>query len=37
VNFNTEEADVAALPEVVVRRGAELDGRLRPPGLRSAR
>jgi len=37
VNFNTEEEDVAALPAVVVRRGAELDGRLRPAGLRGVR
>ena len=32
VNFNTTEADVTALPEVVVRRGAELDRALRAGG-----
>ncbi len=37
VNFNTEDEDVAALPAVVVRRGAERDGRLRPAELRGAR
>lgn len=30
VNFRTREADVAALPEIVVRVGAEVDAELRP-------
>jgi len=32
VNFNTTEADVVALPEVVVRRGLDVDRRLRAEG-----
>jgi aromatic-L-amino-acid decarboxylase len=32
VNFNTSAEDVAALPEVVARRGAEIDRRLRAEG-----
>ena len=35
VNFNTSEDDVAALPAVVARRGAELDLALRAAGKRS--
>jgi len=33
VNFHTSEADVAAVPEIAVRLGAELDARLRPATL----
>ncbi|HSQ58957.1 MAG TPA: aminotransferase class V-fold PLP-dependent enzyme [Acidobacteriota bacterium] len=37
VNFNTDERDVAALPEVVVRRGEAVDRDLRPEALPAAR
>jgi aromatic-L-amino-acid decarboxylase len=37
VNFNTQESDVLALPAVVTRRGAHLDGELRPAALAAGR
>ena len=36
VNFHTSDADVAAVPEIAVRKGAELDARLRPESLSRA-
>jgi len=35
VNFRTSLADIQALPGIITRLGAELDGELRPEDLKS--